>query len=155
MGYRHGGTPTSQHMASAAQHEPAVPAHANGRRSKLGYRLPVWGSSGCKTAGIWGGWVHLMQLTCLALQFRACFCSSSSLIFFCCMRYSPFVVVSFHWYFYNCFALELLVVYYKNIMKSGEERAADNVLGAWTCFMQLHLFREPSFHNRSMVFGLD
>ena len=66
------------------------------------------------------------------------FCSSGLIL---CMKRSPSVVLGVRYYFSNLvrFALELFDVNYQELVKLDEKHTAENVLGAWTAFMQLHL----------------
>ena len=70
-----------------------------------------------------------------------------------CMRHNPSVVVSIQQVFFKfCFALELFDVYYQDVGKSGEKRAADNVSPNGH---HAFAFGGLRFHRTSRVFGLD
>ena len=55
------------------------------------------------------------------------------------MRHSLSVAVSASLFFYFFFTLQLCDVCYQDVVKSGEKRIVDNVLGARTASMQMHL----------------
>ena len=133
------------------QPEPAVPATPLvGARDRgiVGYRC--WGGLGPKLKA----WGYLMWSAHPASQFGAWFLQQWPGFWHEAQpthgRKCSAAIFLIVW-----FALELFNFNNQEIVKSGEKRDADNVLGARIVFMYVIAVGGLSFHSRSMVFSLD